>query len=260
MKLSSLLSSSLAIGLDLLVSSQLSLASPIVVINDNYIGGGATHSDYTTADVIGDNNLFGVSKMEVDLSAGQLSISVFSSYFNNVGQYGTDLGDLFIATTGWNPVGPAPHLDDTKSTSGTNWTYALVINHNTPAAGQVSDLLGTNGTVSLYQIPSQSLLVTANLPGSIYRGDQIVKLDTTGLSPVASGNWSISDVFGDEFDKMNINIALSNFSGLQDTIGLRWQMTCANDVIEGAARVPEPLTLGLLSMGLLGGVIRRGLS
>jgi hypothetical protein len=256
MKLSSLLSSFSAIGLSILVSSQLSFAAPIV-INDNYIGGGATNSGWTTADVIGDNNLFGVSKMEVDLSAGQLSVSVFSSYFNNVGQFGTDLGDLFITTTGWNPVGPAPYLNDKKSTTGTIWNYALVINHNAPGVNQVVDMLGTSGTVSLYQIPSQSLLKTGNFPGYVFRDDQIVKLDTTGLNPVATGNWSISDVLGDEFDKMNINIALSNFAGLQDTIGLRWQMTCANDVIEGAASVPEPMTVGLLSMGLLGGIIRK---
>jgi len=256
MKFNRLFSSAVTVTLGTLTSIQLSFASPFV-INDNYIGGGATDVNYTVADVIGENHLFGVSKMEVDLSAGQLSISVFSSYFNNVGQFGTDLGDLFIATTGWNPIGSAPYYDDKKSTSGTNWSYALVINHDTPGAGQVVDMLGTSGTVSLYQIPTQSLLQTANLPGSIYRADQIVRLDTTGLSPVALGSWNISDVLGDEFDKLNLNIALSNLDGLQDTIGLRWQMTCANDVIEGAANVPEPLTLALFSLGLLGGAIRK---
>jgi len=83
--------------------SQQSFAAPIV-INDDYVGGGANNSGYLMADVIGENNLFGISKMEVDFSAGQLSVSVFSSYFNNVGQFGTDLGDLFITTSGWNPV------------------------------------------------------------------------------------------------------------------------------------------------------------
>ena len=76
--------------------NQSSYAAPIV-INDDYIGGGATDAGYATADVIGDNNFFGISKMEVDVSAGQLSISVFSSYFNNVGKFGTGLGDLFIS-------------------------------------------------------------------------------------------------------------------------------------------------------------------
>ena len=161
MKLSRLLKSLFFIVVQLVTVSQLSMASPIV-IDDDYIGAGANNGSYATADVIGDINQFGISKMEVDLSAGQLSISVFSSYFNNVGQYGTDLGDLFITTSGWNPVGASPYYDDKLSTTGTKWTYALVINHNKPEAGQVFDLLGTSGTVSLYQIPSQSLLVAAN--------------------------------------------------------------------------------------------------
>jgi hypothetical protein len=255
MNLRSLINSVAAVSAAVLTYSQLSMAAPIV-INDDYIGGGASDAGYATADVIGDNNLFGVSKMEVDLSAGQLSISVFSSYFNNVGKFGTDLGDLFIATSGWNPVGSSPYLDDKKSTTGTVWNYALVINHDAPGAGQEVDMLGTSGTVSLYQIPSQSLLQTANFPGYIYRGDQITKLDTTNLSPVAFGNWSISDVLGDEFDKLNVNIALSNFPGLSN-FGLRWEMTCANDVIEGAASVPEPMTIGLLSLGLMGAGFRK---
>ncbi len=134
MNLSSLIKSLVAV----LAFAQMSLAAPIV-INDNYVGGGATDAGYATADVIGDNNAFGISKMEVDLSAGQLSVSVFSSYFNNVGRYGTDLGDLFLTTSGWNPVGPSPYYNDKKSTTGTNWTYALVINHTTPGAGQEVD-------------------------------------------------------------------------------------------------------------------------
>jgi len=135
-----------------------------------------------------------------------------------------------------------------------------VINHNAPGSNQVVDMLGTSGTVSLYQIPSQSLLQTPNFPGYIYREDQAIKLDTTNLQSIASGTWNISDVLADEFDKLTVNIALSNFAGLEDSMGLRWQMTCANDIIEGNANVPEPMTLGLLSLGLLGGAIRKRLS
>lgn len=236
-------------------TNQAAQAAPIVIA-DNYVGGGATSSSYATSDVIGDNNLFGISKMEVDLGSGLLSVSVYSSFFNNVGKYGTDLGDLFIATGGWNPVGPAPYYNDKRSTTGTVWDYALRINHTAPAAGQEVDMLGTSGTLSLYQIPSQSLLQDGSFPGYIYRQDQAVKLDTSNLSPIAFGNWSISDVLGDEFDRMTLNIALSNFPNLSD-IGLRWQMTCANDIIEGSANVPEPMTVSLLGLGLLGAGFRR---
>ncbi|MBN1841875.1 MAG: PEP-CTERM sorting domain-containing protein [Deltaproteobacteria bacterium] len=36
-----------------------------------------------------------------------------------------------------------------------------------------------------------------------------------------------------------------------EELGFHWTMTCANDVIEGAAPVPEPATMLLLGTGLV---------
>jgi PEP-CTERM motif len=46
-------------------------------------------------------------------------------------------------------------------------------------------------------------------------------------------------------------IALADLGSFTD-LGLSWNMTCGNDTIQGDYSVPEPGTIGLLSLGLLG--------
>lgn len=75
-------------------------------INDNYIGAAPTHASYWGADVVGRDCFFDVDRMEVNYSQGEMTVDIYSRYFNNIGRYGTEMGDLFISTDGWSPVSP----------------------------------------------------------------------------------------------------------------------------------------------------------
>jgi hypothetical protein len=225
-------------------------AAPIT-ISDNFIGGTPTSSAYNGFDVIGDTDKFDIQSLTFSLTGSTLNVQVLSSYFNNVGQYGTQMGDLFISTNGWHPYGSAPYTSDTAS-NGETWEYALVLSdHGASAAAQQNptNYTGHSGTVSLYQITNPSQIVLSNASG-IYRGNQEVQFNSTGLQALATGSWNIVDLVGG-YDSLNLSISLAAFGSVTDW-GFHYAMTCGNDVIEGGASVPEPAT-GALMLTALGG-------
>jgi len=215
-------------------------AAPIV-IQDTYIGGTATNHNYDGLDIIGDAALFDVSRMEVSfLPANTMTIDIYSRYFDNIGDYGTQLGDLFLSTNGYQG-------------EGEQWEYALKLDNYLPDIATT-----TSGSTALYSVQTANI-ITSSAPGNyIYRSGQEVQYNPTGQSALATGSWSLNNIGGSDTDDF-LRFTFAYDFGDVSTYGLHWGMTCGNDVIEGAAPVPEPSAMLLFGTGLmgLGGILRR---
>jgi len=215
-------------------------AAPIVILDD-YIGGTPTHPNFNNKDVIGEASLFDVNRMEVSfLSGNTLRVDIFSQYFDNIGEFYTELGDLFLSTDGYKGDGEA-------------WEHALKLDNYLPTT--------TFGTISLYTVTDKNIVYSSVYhPWYIYRKGQEVQYNPVGQTALATGSWTLHNIGGtdtDDFLRFTITHDFVNVS----TYGLHWGMTCGNDVIEGVAPVPEPSAMLLFGTGLMGlaGVLRRKL-
>jgi len=210
---------------------------------NQFIGENISVSAANNGDVYGDPDIFQVFGMDVASDLTNLYVDVYTNFNTSISSF--DYGDLFISTNGWNPLGPAPYKEDGFG-EGESWEYAV----------DVSSLSG--GFADVVNVGTSNGFILSDTPATIgaptVRVSQEVSVDRKGDGSDKVGDAQTS-ITTNGMTTLSFQVALNDL-GLDprspQEIGLRWTMTCANDITEGSYTVPEPGTLALLGLGLLG--------
>jgi hypothetical protein len=247
------------IALFLAMSSSIAFAGP-TTIKDIYIGS----DDHGYGDVIGDRSKFDIRDMVVTLDGGILTVTVNTTFANNglrtfasstdtaygMGK-GIGFGDLFLSS-GWDPDDSVAGFKSDDYSTGNDWDYGIALGDR-----WFSDGTATTSSAALYSLDAtqnQDALLSDDFVSSdaIFRNGQEVAVNTD----MAAWLRDVDDVIidpssGGGYGSITFSLDVTGTSlATADTIGLHWAMTCGNDTIEG--EIPEPATLGLIGLGLLG--------
>jgi hypothetical protein len=248
---------------------------------DNYIG--ADGNEVSSVDAYGGSG-YDVNWMQVERTlAGVLTVKVNSNFISNTSS-GYRLGDLFImdeanyteaaACTGAGMSGKVGCNESSNSNvtspvvqTTNEWEYAFDLGGgrdtnglNKTGSGDLRDISGS-GNVNY----SDDVIDTSKTGG--HRGWQIIMVENDPNAVEPTGGLSNSWETTTNNNLLTMTFDISNTS-LMDAaqLALRWQMTCANDIIEvvtnfttsggggggGSTSVPEPSTFLLMLLAGFG--------
>lgn len=238
-------------------------------IDDNYIGGDPTHSSSHT-DVIGEYKYYDIAGMNVATAGKTMTVDIFTSFVaqtasSTIWSEQTHIGDLFMGTGGWKPYGTAAdkYSNDTIDNNQTNWDYVAVFDSHVPTTNGDTT---TSGLVKIYSTKDNGSFVesnigTLNTSQWIYRDGQYVQFTPNANAvALATGTWNINrnafSANGNTYGDLQLIFDYSTIAAVGNDWAFQWDMTCANDVIQGQTNVPpavpEPGTMVLLGVGMLG--------